>query len=54
VNDTQPLAGAGRTLIVVAVMAPVSLAGPRAVTHCPTARAAEEAGIVSLKVVDAE
>ena len=32
VNDTQPLAGAGRTVMVVAVMAPVSLAGPRAVT----------------------
>jgi hypothetical protein len=54
VNDTQPLAGAGRTVMVVAVMAPVSLAGPRAVTHFPTASAADEADIVSLNVVDAE
>ena len=38
--------------MVVATMAPVSPAGPRAVTHCPTTKAAAEAGIVSLNVVD--
>jgi hypothetical protein len=38
--------------MVVAAMAPVSLAGPNAVTHCPTTKAAELADIVSLNVVD--
>jgi hypothetical protein len=44
-NDaTQPVDAGARTLIVLAVIAPVSPAGPSAVAHCPTTTAAEVAG----------
>lgn len=51
-KETQPVGGAGRMLMVVAVMAPVSLAGPNAVTHWPTTSAAELADMLSVKVVE--
>jgi hypothetical protein len=40
-----------RTLIVLAVTAPVSSAGPSAVAHCPTTTAAEVAGTVWVNAV---
>jgi hypothetical protein len=38
-------------LTVLAVIAPVSLAGPKAVAHCPTTRAADVAEMLFVKVV---
>jgi hypothetical protein len=48
---TQPLDAGARTLIVLAVIAPVSLAGPSAVAHCPTTTAVDVAGTVWVNVV---
>jgi len=50
-DATQPLDAGDRMLTTLAVIAPVSLAGPNAVAHCPTATAADVAETLLVNVV---